>query len=165
MIAQKSPKKTMLFKNIHGFLIPSYNTDYDAPYLSSTIELAETHGFIPAPDSIESLKLFLSLLDESGSKKSDSLLDLSKITNEMHEQLITAQNILIKHSLIIFDNPFRGLNKQGIANMQKLIYDLRSLGKTLLILNQEDREFHNLFEEIHENKMGKVVVVRSIVSQ
>jgi hypothetical protein len=156
----------MLFKSIHGFLIPSYSTDYDPPrHLSSDVEFIETRGFIPAPYSIESLQLFFALLDASGNiKSSDDFPALSEFTSEMHDQLIAAQDILIKHSLIIFDNPFKGLNKQGTADMQKTIYDLRSLGKMLLLLNQDDREFYNLFEVIHENKTGKVVV-RSIVNQ
>ena len=49
----------------------------------------------------------------------------------MRQRLGIAQAIMENPSLLILDEPFNGLDKQGVLDMRKLIKGLKTEGKTI----------------------------------
>lgn len=162
MLGTDTSSKNIFLKNINGFLVPSYKTDYSNIH-SNKKEYIEATGLIPNSTSIESLKLLFLLMNSNGNKNIIHSIDLSELAPEICNKIIMAQIILVRFSLIVLEDPFKGLNTSAeVSEIKKFLYALRRLGKTILLTDQKSSEVYNLFEEANEIEFGKVMIVKSI---
>ncbi len=180
LIVNNTPGKTMLFKCICGYLVPTSNIiyfDYKNVLNSHDIGLvAETTGFLPNADSMNYLKLLSSLKKKFGDldmkdaiRQADFDMIVKKYTGlyslDMCEQLKVAQEIVENHSLLILNEPFSGLNQQGISDMRGLIKELRGIGKTVLLATQNTVHMDDICDTVCVMETGKLVLIRSFLIQ
>ena len=152
IVGNNGSGKTVLMKCICGFLFPTegqvlvngkmVGRDMDFPPDLGII--IETPGFLPGLTGIKNLELLASLRGKIGLREiADSIrrvgLDpnmkkpVGKYSLGMRQRLGIAQAIMEDPSLLILDEPFNGLDKQGVLDMRKLIKGLKAEGKTILL--------------------------------
>ena len=165
IVGNNGSGKTVLMKCICGFLFPTegqvtvngkvVGRDMDFPPDLGII--IETPGFLPGLTGSKNLELLASLRGKIGLREiADSIrrvgLDpnmkkpVGKYSLGMRQRLGIAQAIMEDPSLLILDEPFNGLDKQGVLDMRKLIKGLKAEGKTILLAshNPMDIDEHGL---------------------
>jgi ABC-2 type transport system ATP-binding protein len=133
--------------------------------------IIETPGFLPNLSGVKNLQILASL---KRTVRTDTIratlyrvgLDpamkkpVGKYSLGMRQRLGIAQAIMEDPSLMILDEPFNGLDKYGVAEMRKLIKDLRDQGKTILLASHNQRDIDELCDTVCEIDAGILTVVR-----
>ena len=63
-------------------------------------------------------------------------------------------------SLLILDEPFNGLDKDGVAEMRTYLLNLKSRGKTIIIASHSTEDIDMLCDTVHEMDKGRIEVIR-----
>ncbi len=182
IIGNNGSGKTVLFKCICGFLIPTQGkilVDYeqvgrDMDFPEDLGLIIETPGFLPNLSGIKNLQILASLRKKINNKEIVETIrrvgldpamkkHVGKYSLGMRQRLGIAQAIMEDPSILILDEPFNGLDKQGVADMRELIKGLRNLGKTILLASHNAADIDELCDTVCEMDAGKLVVVRSVV--
>ena len=66
----------------------------------------------------------------------------------MRQRLGIAQAIMEKPRLLILDEPFNGLDVQGVEDMRKLFMKLQKEGVTILLASHYDEDIRTLCEDV-----------------
>ena len=140
LIGRNGSGKTMLMKCICGFIKPTggeitvdgkrVGKDVDFPKNMGII--IETPGFIPYYSGYKNLKLLAGLnnkISKQEIKKSmeqvgldpDLKRHVKKYSLGMRQRLGLAQAIMENPKILILDEPFNGLDKDGVADMRKYL--------------------------------------------
>lgn len=76
----------------------------------------------------------------------------------VEEQL--AQAIMGNPDLLVLDEPMNGLDKDGVSDMREYLLDLKSQGKTILIVSHSAEDIDILCDTVCEMDKGKPEKVR-----
>lgn len=179
IVGNNGSGKTVLMKCICGFLRPTQGRilvygkevgkDMDFPEQMGII--IETPGFLPNLTGIKNLKLLASLKNQITEQQiRDSIrkvgLDpdlkkpVSKYSLGMRQRLGIAQAIMENSSLLILDEPFNGLDKQGVMHMRELIKELKQEGKTIILASHNQTDIDELCDTVCEMDAGIMTIVR-----
>ena len=179
IVGNNGSGKTVLFKCICGFLLPTRGSifvdyeqvgkDMDCPEDMGII--IETPGFLPALTGFKNLQLLASLRRKIGDKEirqtikqvgldPDMKKHVAKYSLGMRQRLGIAQAIMEDPSLLILDEPFNGLDKQGVRDMRVLIKGLREKGKTILLASHNAGDIDELCDTVCEMEAGVLTVIR-----
>jgi ABC-type Na+ transport system ATPase subunit NatA len=71
-----------------------------------------------------------------------------------------AQAIMKNPCLLILDEPFNGLDKQGVREMRELIKGLMTEGKTIILTSHIQGDIDDLFDTVCEIDAGVLTVLR-----
>ena len=63
-------------------------------------------------------------------------------------------------SLLILDEPFNGLDKDGVAEMRTYLLNLKSRGKTIIIASHSTEDIDMLCDTVHEMDKGRIELIR-----
>lgn len=160
--------KTMLMRALCGFikldegkiLINNQEVKFNHDLPVDIGLILETPNFVPYQSAIQNLQFLLSL-----NKKSDQnvqplleyfdLLDVQThkvkdLSLGMRQKLGIIQAIMENQELLVLDEPTNGLDKQTIEKFIKLIQELKTKGKTIIIASHHDYEIKELADEIIE---------------
>lgn len=173
LIGRNGSGKTVLFKSICGFLIldegyikvqnSQIGKDTDMPNDIGII--IESPGFLTNYSAFKNLK-FLAMLKKQISDEQirDSIrlvgLDpdnkkwVGKYSMGMRQRLGIAQAIMENPSILILDEPFNGLDKDGVTEMRKLLLQLKDDGKTILLASHSSEDISVLCDEVYEMDKG-----------
>ena len=179
IVGNNGSGKTVLFKCICGFLVPtrcSIFVDYDQVGKDMHLPedmgiIIETPGFLPALTGFKNLQLLASLRRKIGDKEirqtikqvgldPDMKKHVAKYSLGMRQRLGIAQAIMEDPSLLILDEPFNGLDKQGVRDMRVLIKGLREKGKTILLASHNAGDIDELCDTVCEMEAGVLTVIR-----
>lgn len=179
IIGNNGSGKTVLFKCICGFLFPSKGkilVDYeqvgkDMDFPEDMGIIIETPGFLPTLTGMKNLQLLASLKRKIGDREiretikkvgldPDLKKHVAKYSLGMRQRLGIAQAIMEDPSLLILDEPFNGLDKQGVKDMRELIKGLRNKGKTILLASHNATDIEELCDTVCEMDAGILTVVR-----
>lgn len=179
IIGNNGSGKTVLMKCICGFLHPTggkvlvnykqVGKDMDFPENMGII--IETPGFLPHLTGFKNLQILASLnnkIDKESIRESIKLVGLdpdlkknvSKYSLGMRQRLGIAQAIMENPDILILDEPFNGLDKNAVASMRKLIKDLKSSGKTILLASHNQTDIEELCDTVCEMDAGVMTEVR-----
>ena len=133
--------------------------------------IIETPGFLPALTGFKNLQLLASLRRKIGDKEirqtikqvgldPDMKKHVAKYSLGMRQRLGIAQAIMEDPSLLILDEPFNGLDKQGVRDMRVLIKGLREKGKTILLASHNAGDIDELCDTVCEMEAGVLTVIR-----
>lgn len=171
--------KTVLFKCICGFLIPSSGNilvngkqvgrDIDFP--GSMGLIIESPGFLPNISGFKNLKL---LADLKGKIKDKDIYEaiskvgldpkskkhVGKYSLGMRERLGIAQAIMEDPELLILDEPFNGLDKHGVQDVYQLITEMKNMGKTILLASHNAVDIEILCDTVCEMDAGVLERIR-----
>ena len=179
IVGNNGSGKTVLMKCICGFLPPTrghilvrgkqVGRDMDFP--DDTGIIIETPGFLPNLTGIKNLELLASLrrrVDREGIRRTiervgldpDSKKPVGKYSLGMRQRLGIAQAIMENPSILILDEPFNGLDKNGVAHMREIIKGLRGQGKTIILASHNQMDIDELCDTVCEMDAGVMTMVK-----
>lgn len=173
LIGRNGSGKTMLMKCICGFVPVSsgqiiingqtLKKDFDMPKDVGII--IETPGFLPSYNAYKNLKF---LADIQGKITKQEIYDsirkvgldpksrkaVGKYSLGMRQRLGLAQAIMENPDILILDEPMNGLDKDGVADMQKYLLNLKEKGKTIIIASHSSDDISILCDNVFEMEKG-----------
>lgn len=75
----------------------------------------------------------------------------------MKQRLRIAQAIMENPRILILDEPFNGLDKQGTKEIQNLLLDYKKEGKMILLTSHDERDIQLLCDEVFELNQGRLI--------
>lgn len=176
IIGRNGSGKTVLFKCICGFLKldegeilvsgKRIGKELEAPRNAGVI--IETPGFLPGYTGFQNLWLLACIHKKI--RKSDvqeairrvgldplSRKHVGKYSMGMRQRLGIAQAIMEEPELLILDEPMNGLDNQGVADIRKLLLQLREEGKTILLASHSREDIAVLCDTVTEMDQGKIL--------
>ncbi|BCL80687.1 multidrug ABC transporter ATP-binding protein [Ktedonobacteria bacterium brp13] len=173
IVGNNGSGKTVLMKCICGFLLPTRGKVFvhnkqvgkDVDFPESLGLIIETPGFLPGLTGKKNLKILASLrrkIDDVtiGETMKRVGLDpnmkkpVNKYSLGMRQRLGIAQAIMENPRLLILDEPFNGLDKQGVQHMRELILSLRNQGKTIILASHNAQDIEVLCNTVCEMDSG-----------
>ncbi len=167
IVGRNGSGKTMLMKCICGFVRPTEGKVFinekqigrDADYPSDVGMMIEVPGFIPYYSGYKNLKLLADINGKIGKKEIlESMgtvgLDgglkrpVRKYSLGMRQRLGIAQAIMEHPSILILDEPFNGLDMDGVKEIRKLLLRYREQGKIILIASHISEDINILCDHV-----------------
>lgn len=179
LIGRNGSGKTMLMKCVCGFIKPTsgeinvsgkrVGKDVDFPENMGII--IETPGFIPYYSGYKNLKLLAGLTGKIG--KAEIIQSMRQVGLDpslkrhvrkyslgMRQRLGLAQAIMEDPAILILDEPFNGLDKDGVFEMREYLLDLKAQGKTMLICSHSAEDIDVLCDTVCEMDKGVLSMIR-----
>ena len=169
VVGNNGSGKTVLMKCICGFLqadsgkitVNGKVIGKDCDFPESLGVIIETPGFLPNISGYKNLKILAGLKAAIGKKEIlDSLervgLDphmkkhVAKYSLGMRQRLGIAQAIMEDPDVLILDEPFNGLDKNGVKHMRELLKELKNQGKSILLASHNAQDIEELCDDVHE---------------
>lgn len=169
VVGNNGSGKTVLMKCICGFLRPDsgkitvngkqVGKDCDFPDKLGVI--IETPGFLPGISGYQNLKILASLKARAGREEIIKTLQkvglnpkmkkpVAKYSLGMRQRLGIAQAIMENPEVLILDEPFNGLDKNGVSQMRALLLELKAQGKAILLASHNAQDIEALCDDVHE---------------
>ena len=79
---------------------------------------------------------------------------VAKYSLGMRQRLGIAQAIMEEPELLVLDEPFNGLDKHGVEDMRKILLELKSQGKTILLASHNEEDIRILCDRVFEMDGG-----------
>jgi ABC-2 type transport system ATP-binding protein len=178
LVGRNGSGKTMLMKCISGFIRPTdgvitingkvVTKKDDFPENMGLI--LETPGFLPYASGYRNLALLAELNGKITSTQirdtmrlvgldPDLKLHVSKYSLGMRQRLGIAQAIMEDPELLILDEPFNGLDRQGVEEMRNLLLQLKAQGKTILLASHNGEDIDLLCDHVFRMEQGVLTKV------
>ena len=166
IVGRNGSGKTMLMKCICGFVRPTegkvfidgkqIGRDVDFP---SGVGMIEVPGFIPYYSGYKNLKLLADISGNIGRREIvDSMhtvgLDpklkrsVRKYSLGMRQRLGIAQAVMENPSILILDEPFNGLDADGVKAIRALLLQYKEEGKCILIASHISEDIEILCDHV-----------------
>ena len=127
--------------------------------------IIETPGFLTNQTGIRNLKILADLNRKIGETEIRQVLkrlglnpDMKKPVGKyslgMRQRLGIAQAIMEDPKLLILDEPFNGLDKNGVAEIRSLLLELKKEGKTILLASHNEDDIRILCDRVYEMDGG-----------
>ena len=168
--------KTVLLKCICGLMDYSKGTitvngkviGKDCEYPANMGVIIETPGFLPYHSGYKNLEYLASLRKKISKQDIKDVLIkvglageekklVAKYSLGMRQRLGIAQAIMENPELLILDEPMNGLDKDGIAEVRKLLLEMKAEGKTMIITSHNEEDIKVLCDKVIEMDKGKMV--------
>lgn len=175
IVGRNGSGKTLIFKAICGFIkatsgyikVNGLKIGSDIDYPDNVGVLIEQPGFLGNYSAFENLKFLASInniINEDEIKKVLSFVNLDPVDNKavkkysvgMKQRLGIAQAIMENPEILILDEPFNGLDKQGVIDIKEKLKSLKEQGKTILITSHIYQDIEELSDYIYEVDCGKL---------
>lgn len=176
IVGRNGSGKTMLFRAICGYmsiesgeisvgdLIIKGNDQFitDAGVIIGQPEfLNDLSGF----DNLKVLAQIQNKINDSEIEKALEMVGLYEERNKkykkyslgMKQRLRIAQAIMENPSIFVLDEPFNGLDKNGVKEMRQLLIEYKAQKRTILLSSHNEEDIKLLCDEIIEMDGGKIV--------
>lgn len=179
IIGRNGSGKTLLFKCISGFILPTHGdiqvigeqVGKDIDFSGHMGVIIETPGFIPHYSAYRNLKI---LADISGGANKERIIEcirmvglnekekkpVKKYSLGMRQRLGLAQAIMEDPQVLVLDEPMNGLDKHGVEDVRKLLLQLKEQDKTILIASHNAEDIRLLCDEVYEMEAGVLTKVK-----
>lgn len=128
--------------------------------------IIETPGFLPALSGYRNLKILADLKGEIGKQEIQETMErvglnpgmkkpVAKYSLGMRQRLGIAQAIMENPDVLVLDEPFNGLDKEGAAAMRRLVQELKAQGKAVLLASHNAQDIEELCDVVHEMEEWK----------
>ncbi|MCM1189227.1 MAG: ATP-binding cassette domain-containing protein [bacterium] len=170
--------KSVFFKIICGFLKADGGTvaldgkviGRDIDFLPELGVLIEKPGFIENYTQLENLRYLAQIKGIIKDEEIRAALELvgldpanrEKVKNfslGMRQRLAIAQAIMEHQKILVLDEPFNGLDKQGAAQIKRLLFELKSPERLILLTSHIPGDIEELADAVFEFTGGKIVPV------
>lgn len=175
LIGRNGSGKTMLMKCICGFVkttegeivVNEKRVGKDIDFPTNIGFIIETPGFIPYYSGYKNLMLLAGLNHVAGKEEVIKAMEavgldyrlkrtVKKYSLGMRQRLGLAQAIMENPSILILDEPFNGLDKDGVSDMRKYLLNLKEQGKTILIASHSAEDIRILCDTVSEMDKGEL---------
>ena len=174
VIGRNGSGKTVLFKCICGFMVPSSGkilVGGKSVKPSSPQDMGiiiEETGFISSMNGYKNLKLLAAIQKRASDEKiretmrrvgldPDSKKGVGKYSLGMRHRLGIAQAIMEKPPLLLLDEPMNGLDKHGVEEIRELLKQLNEEGITIIMASHYMEDIDRLCDTVVELDKGKLV--------
>lgn len=147
LIENKSIKEQMILKNA-GIIIESPNFINSMTGLENLKMLAQIQNIIK-PNDIENILNLVGLNPELTQKYKHYSLG-------MKQRLRIAQAIMENPQYYILDEPFNGLDEQGVQDIREIIILLKKQNKTILLTSHDERDIIFLCDKVFKLEGGTI---------
>ena len=178
LIGRNGSGKTMLMKCICGFIkvthgeiiVDGKRVGKDVDFPKDMGIIIETPGFIPYYSGYKNLKLLAGLNNKIGKQQvreamkkvgldPDLKRHVKKYSLGMRQRLGLAQAIMEDPKILVLDEPFNGLDKDGVKEMREYLLSYKEQGKTILICSHSAEDIAVLCETVHEMDKGRLETI------
>ena len=175
IIGRNGSGKTMLLKVICGFVpltsgkifVNNVQLGKGTDVPSDVGIIIETPGFLPNYSAFQNLKLLAKIKNNVSIDRIQEVMCLvgldpdnkkhvSKLSMGMRQRLGIAQAIMEDPSLLILDEPFNGLDANGIEDMRNLLLDQKERGKTILMASHSSEDIKCLCDNVIRMEQGRI---------
>lgn len=175
IIGRNGSGKTMLLKVICGFVpltsgkifVNNVQLGKGTDVPSDVGIIIETPGFLPNYSAFQNLKLLAKIKNKVSIDRIQEVMCLvgldpdnkkhvSKLSMGMRQRLGIAQAIMENPSLLILDEPFNGLDANGIEDMRNLLLDQKEQGKTILMASHSSEDIKCLCDNVIRMEQGRI---------
>ena len=168
--------KTTLMRCICGFSLPSAGSvtvygkkiNKDCDFAPNTGIIIETPGFLPKYSAKRNLAI---LAGTSGKASKERIAEVirqvgldphekkpvGKYSLGMRQRLGIAQAIMEDPSVLILDEPFNGLDKEGQNDIHALLQEQKELGKIILLASHSALDISRACDVVFEMMDGHLV--------
>jgi ABC-2 type transport system ATP-binding protein len=80
-----------------------------------------------------------------------------KLSGGQRQRLSIARAVLKNPEILILDEPFNGLDKDGVKDMRTYLLDLKEQGKTILIASHNSEDISVLCDTVQEMDKGEIL--------
>ena len=176
LVGRNGCGKTMLMKCICGFIRPTSGTirvnekiigrDVDFPEKLGVI--IETPIFIPYLSGYRNLKILseyrhciskqdiYKVLKTVGLEKAGKL-PVRKYSLGMRQRLGIAQAVMENPDVLVLDEPFNGLDRQGVLEMRNILLEMREKGKNIVIASHSEEDIGVLCNNVLHMENGRLI--------
>ena len=173
IVGNNGSGKTVMMKCICGFLKPTSGTvKVDGKVIGRQEDfpknlglIIEAPGFLPHLSGFRNLSILASVnkkIDKNRIKETIRLVGLDpdmkkpvgKYSLGMRQRLGIAQAIMEDPELLILDEPFNGLDKNGVQDMRELVKSLAEKGKTIILSSHNTADIDTLCDTVCEMDGG-----------
>ena len=179
IVGSNGSGKTVLLKCICGFMKPDSGTvkvngkviGKDVDFPQKTGAIIETPGFLPTLSAYNNLRILASLNGKPDRERicgairrvgldPESKKHVSRYSLGMRQRLGIAQAIMDDPELLVLDEPFNGLDKNGAAQMRVLLKELKAQGSTILLTSHNQNDIDELCDAVCEMDAGVLTVIK-----
>ncbi len=174
LIGRNGSGKTVLMKCICGFMKPTSGTVFvegkqigkDVDFVPNAGVIIETPGFVPFYSGYKNLHILAELNHRTGREEIEDAMrtvgldprlkrHVKKYSLGMRQRLGIAQAIMEKPQLLILDEPFNGLDKEGVEQMRTYFLKLKEEGVTILLTSHTSEDIKLLCDTVTEMEKGR----------
>ena len=167
--------KTTLMRCVCGFTRPSSGTvtvlgkriGKDCDFAPSTGIIIETPGFLPHENARRNLTMLAGISGKASWERVDEVIRLVGLEPEekkpvgkyslgMRQRLAIAQAILEDPQILILDEPFNGLDQDGITNIHALLQTLKEQGKCILLASHSVTDIAQACDVVYAFHQGRL---------
>ena len=177
-VGKNGSGKTVLMKMICGLVLPSSGTihvrgqqvgkDIDVP--SNIGALIDSPGFLSYHSGKKNLRYLANLNRKIGDSDIRAVMErvgldynskkaVGKYSLGMRQRLGIAQAIMENPEILLLDEPMNGMDKNGSADIRRLILDLRTEGKTIFLASHIPQDVDIMCDTIFEVDAGTVTKI------
>ena len=173
IVGNNGSGKTVLMKCICGFLpvtsgtiwVQGKNIGKEVDFPESLGAIIESPGFLTDLTGFRNLEILASMNRRITSAQirlvmkkvgldPDMKKSVAKYSLGMRQRLGIAQAIMEEPELFVLDEPFNGLDKHGVEDMRKILLELKSQGKTILLASHNEEDIRILCDRVFEMDGG-----------
>ena len=149
-----------------------YNLDYirNFSFWKDLAILIQTVVAVPFYSGYRNLKILAGLNHKIGNEEIEEAMrtvgldpklkrHVKKYSLGMRQRLGIAQAIMEKPKLLILDEPFNGLDKEGVEQMRTYFLELKKQGVTILLSSHTSEDIKLLCDTVTEMEKGKTVIL------
>ncbi|MEE3393457.1 MAG: ATP-binding cassette domain-containing protein [Lachnospiraceae bacterium] len=176
LVGRNGSGKTILMKCICGFMRPSSGQiivdgkilGKDLDFLPDVGVIIENPNFINYMSGYKNLKLlseYKKIIDGDKIRETMRRVGLSdtdrihvrKYSLGMRQRLAIAQAIMEDPEYLVLDEPFNGLDESGVSEIRKLLLQLKSEGKNIILASHNRDDINLLCDDILHIDHGKII--------
>ncbi len=158
IVGNNGSGKTVLMKCICGFMPATTGTiRVFGKQLGKDVDFPESLGAIieaPADMRRQITKADVRIAMRKVGLDPDMRKPVAKYSLGMRQRLGIAQAIMEDPLLLVLDEPFNGLDKNGVAEIRKILLELKAEGKTILLASHNEEDIRILCDEVYEMDGG-----------
>lgn len=166
IIGRNGAGKTVLFKAICGLLtldageILVNGVKRQADILPSAGIIIEEPAFLKNCSGVQNLEYLYMINHKADRPYLESILEkvgldakskkhVGKYSMGMRQRLAVAQAIMENPDFLILDEPFNGLDNQGVREMRELFLDMKQAGKVMLLASHNPEDIRILCDRVY----------------
>lgn len=173
IVGNNGSGKTVLMKCICGFLTPTTGTVHvfgkqigkDVDFPAELGVIIESPGFLANLTGRKNLEILadirrkiskaeITLAMKKVGLDPDMKKAVGKYSLGMRQRLGIAQAIMEGPKFLVLDEPFNGLDKNGVAEIRRLLLELKAEGRTILLASHNEEDIRILCDEVYEMDGG-----------
>lgn len=175
LIGRNGSGKTMLMKCMCGFILPTEGTIYiggkqigkDVEFPAHTGIIIETPGFLSRKSGYANLTYLADLSGGATQERIKECMDLvgldwkSKLPVRgyslgMKQRLGLAQAMMESPELLVLDEPFNAMDKEGVKDMRSYLLKLKEKGVTIVLTSHVMEDIDCLCDRVYEMDHGRI---------